>query len=121
MNTLIRPALYDSYHHIYVNKKENSPRQLYGVCGQICENTDYWCKERELPSSIAENDIIVVNNAGAYGFAMSFEYNGRMRPAEVLISGNKSTLIRKRETFNDIIKNIELSEAMRKSILDLSL
>ena len=104
MNTLVRPAMYGAYHHIRVNGREHEPRRKLGLCGQICENTDYWVKERELPEGIAEGDLIVVENAGAYGFGMSYQYNGRLRPAEVLVRGREHYLIRARETFDDMLR-----------------
>ena len=110
MNTLARPAMYGSYHHIYVDGKENDPREELGLCGQLCENTDYWVKDRPLPSTIEEGDIVVVENAGAYGYAMSYQYNGRLRPAEVLVNKDKHTLIRKREDFKDMIKDTSIPE-----------
>ena len=105
MNTLARPAMYGSYHHIYVDGKEQEPRAAIGLCGQLCENTDFWVKERERPASIAEGDLVVVENAGAYGFGMSYQYNGRLRPAEVLVNGEEATLIRTREDFDDMIRH----------------
>ena len=105
MNTLARPAMYGSYHHIYVDGKEQEPRAAIGLCGQLCENTDFWVKERELPASIAEGDLVVVENAGSYGFGMSYQYNGRLRPAEVLVNGEEATLIRTREDFDDMIRH----------------
>ena len=105
MNTLARPAMYGSYHHIYVDGKEQEPRAAIGLCGQLCENTDFWVKERELPASIAEGDLVVVENTGAYGFGMSYQYNGRLRPAEVLVNGEEATLIRTREDFDDMIRH----------------
>lgn len=105
MNTLARPAMYGSYHHIYVDGKEQDPRAMIGLCGQLCENTDFWVKERELPATIAEGDLVVVENAGAYGFGMSYQYNGRLRPAEVLVNGDEATLIRTREDFDDMIRH----------------
>ena len=105
MNTLARPAMYGSYHHIYVDGKENMPRKAIGLCGQLCENTDFWVKERQLPENIAEGDLVVVENAGAYGFGMSYQYNGRLRPAEVLVNGADASLIRAREDFDDMIRH----------------
>jgi diaminopimelate decarboxylase len=110
MNTLARPAMYGSYHHVYIDGKENDPREKVGMCGQLCENTDYWIKERELPETIEEGDLIVVENAGAYGYSMSYQYNGRLRPAEVLINGSDHALIRKREDFADMIKDTTVPE-----------
>ncbi len=105
MSTLARPAMYGSYHHIFVNGKENEPRAKVGLCGQLCENTDFWVKERDLPESICEGDLIMVENAGAYGFAMSYQYNGRLRPAEALVNGSDHYLIRQREGFEDMIRH----------------
>ena len=105
MNTLARPAMYGSYHHIYVNGKEDDKRETLGLCGQLCENTDFWVKERELPSTIAEGDLIIIENAGAYGFAMSYQYNGRLRPAEALVNGKDHYLIRERENFEDMVRH----------------
>lgn len=104
MNVLVRPAMYKSYHHIYVNGKENEPRKPVGMCGQLCENTDFWVRDRELPESVTVGDLIVIENAGAYGFGMSYQYNGRLRPAEVLVNGKSHALIRPRETFDDMIR-----------------
>ena len=114
MNVLCRPAMYGSYHHIYVDGKENHAREALGLCGQLCENTDFWVKERELPESIAEGDLIVVENAGAYGFGMSYQYNGRLRPAEVLVKDGESILIRKREEFEDMIRHTTVPEYLTK-------
>ena len=113
MNTLARPAMYGSYHHIYVDGKENEARKTIGLCGQLCENTDFWVKERELPASLTEGDLIVVENAGAYGFGMSYQYNGRLRPAEVLVNGAESTLIRAREEFDDMIRNTVVPDRLK--------
>ena len=114
MNTLARPAMYGAYHHIYIDGKEKDRREKVGLCGQLCENTDFWVKERELPSTIGEGDIVVVENAGAYGFAMSYQYNGRLRPAEVLVNGKEHYLIRKREEFEDMIRNTSVPEYLKR-------
>ena len=114
MNTLCRPVMYGSYHHIFVDGKENDSREKLALCGQLCENTDYWVKERDLPSTIVEGDLIVIENAGAYGFAMSYQYNGRLRPAEVLVKKSKHWLIRKRETYKDMVANTKVPRRLRK-------
>ncbi len=114
MNTLARPAMYGSYHHIYVDGKESHPRKALGLCGQLCENTDFWVRERELPEDTAEGDLVVVENAGAYGFGMSYQYNGRLRPAEVLVNGGNAMLIRERETFDDMIRHTIVPEYLKK-------
>jgi diaminopimelate decarboxylase len=110
MNVLARPAMYGAYHHIYVNGRENEQRIALGLCGQVCENTDFWVKERLLPRGLTLNDIIVVENAGAYGYAMSYQYNGRLRPTEVLVSGKQHWLIRQRETIDDLVRNVIVPE-----------
>jgi diaminopimelate decarboxylase len=113
MNTLARPAMYGAYHHIYVDGREEEPRRPVGLCGQICENTDYWVRDRELPTGLAVGDLIVVENAGAYGYAMSYQYNGRLRPAEVLVCKDKHYLIRERETFADLVRNVHVPTCLR--------
>ncbi len=110
MNTLARPAMYGAYHHIYVNGRENEPRQNLGLCGQVCENTDFWVRDRPLPQGISEGDLIVVENAGAYGYAMSYQYNGRLRPAEVLVNGKEHYQIRSRENIEDLVRNVTIPE-----------
>lgn len=113
MNTLARPAMYGSYHRIYFDGRESDKRIAAGLCGQLCENTDYWVKEREFPATVQEGDIVVVADAGAYGFGMSYQYNGRLRSAEVLVNGKETTLIRSRETFSDMIKGTHVPERLK--------
>jgi diaminopimelate decarboxylase len=103
MNTILRPALYGAYHHIYVaNRPTAEPDSSVTVTGQVCENTDVLAKDRKLPR-VEVGDVIVVMNAGAYGFAMSSQYNSRPRPAEVLVNDGHVETIRERETVNDLI------------------
>lgn len=99
MNILARPFIYGAYHHILVDGKENAEENIT-ITGQCCENADAWGQNRFLPK-MEVGDLIVVENAGAYGFTMSFPYNGRLRAAEVLVDGNQHRLIRKRETVED--------------------
>ncbi len=113
MNTLARPAMYGAYHHIYVDGREDGPRRAVGLCGQICENTDFWVKDRPLPAGIQVGDLVVVENAGAYGYVMSYAYNGRLRPAEVLVNGDRHWLIRERETFRDLIRGVHVPPHLR--------
>ena len=98
MNDLIRPALYQSYHHIIPEKipasRENIP---WDVVGPICETSDFFGKDRLLPASLHTGDLIAICSAGAYGFSMSSNYNGRGRSAEVLVQEKDHRLIRKRE------------------------
>jgi diaminopimelate decarboxylase len=107
-NVLIRPVMYDSHHDIEIYRESNMPSQKdekVDIVGNICETGDIIAKERKLPE-IFENDIIGVLDSGAYGYSMSSNYNGRLRPAEVLIDteGNPR-LIRRRDTFDDLVKN----------------
>lgn len=102
-NHLIRPMFYNAYHEIVnVTNPEGRPK-LYTVVGYICE-TDTFGWNRKL-SEVRTGDIVAFKNAGAYGFAMASNYNSRYRPAEVLIHQGKAYLIRKRESFQDILNN----------------
>ncbi len=112
MNVLARPAMYGAYHHIYVDGRESEPREPVGLCGQICENTDYWVRDRPLAKGIEVGDLVVIENAGAYGYAMSYQYNGRLRPAEVLVNGAEHTLIRPRETFEDMVRGVRIPQRL---------
>lgn len=105
LNHLIRPMLYDSYHHIENISNPNGRQRIYTVVGYICE-TDTFGWDRQL-NEVREGDILCFRNAGAYGFTMSSNYNARFRPAEVLIFEGKAHLIRKRESFEDLIRNEE--------------
>jgi len=112
-HTLIRPTLYGSYHHI-IPCKENKEAQLkkYDVAGPICESGDILGKEREL-KGIEEGDYLAILDAGAYGFTMSSPYNSRPRPAEVLINDGKPYLIRKEETFEDLLQHQKIPDHLK--------
>jgi diaminopimelate decarboxylase len=102
-NTLIRPTMYGSYHHIIVaNKIVATEEEKYDVAGPICESGDLLAKERLLPK-IEEGDILAILNAGAYGFSMSSQYNARPRAAEVMVKNGKYKLIREREQLDDLM------------------
>ena len=103
LNHLIRPMLYNSYHHMLNVSNPEGKLRLYTVVGYICE-TDTFGWDRKL-SEVREGDVIAFQNAGAYGFTMSSNYNSRFRPAEVLVHKGKDYLIRQRETLDDILKN----------------
>lgn len=104
-NTLIRPAMYDSYHPMLVaNRLETAEKEKCDIAGPICESGDLLAKERQLPK-IREGDLLAVLNAGAYGFAMSSQYNARPRAAEVLVNNARYKLVREREDFDDLIIN----------------
>ncbi|MEZ4793060.1 MAG: diaminopimelate decarboxylase [Gelidibacter sp.] len=102
-NHLIRPMLYGSQHEIVNISNSKGRERFYSVVGYICE-TDTFANNRRI-NEITEGDILCFKNAGAYCFTMSSNYNSRYRPAEVLWHKNQAHLIRKRETFDDIIKN----------------
>lgn len=106
MSQLIRPALYGAYHRIVPlgDAARGTPR-VTEITGQICENTDRLARNRELPELHA-GDLVAIMDAGAYGFSLASQYNGRPLPAEVLVDGEKTHLIRERETLVDLSKNI---------------
>jgi diaminopimelate decarboxylase len=102
-NHLVRPMMYDSYHHIHNITNPLGRERYYSVVGYICE-TDTFGTNRRI-SEIKEGDILCFNNAGAYCFSMASNYNSRYRPAEVLVYDGKDYLIRKEESFEDLLKN----------------
>ena len=96
---LMRPAMYGAYHHITVVGKENEPcDHTYDVTGSLCENNDKFAIDRQLPK-IDMGDLLVIHDTGAHGFSMGYNYNGRLRSAEVLLKEDGGTqLIRRAET-----------------------
>jgi diaminopimelate decarboxylase len=115
MNDLIRPALYDAFHFIwpakvkekFVPRKRTKDLHLSGteavdVVGPVCEPADFFAKDRRLPP-VKRGDLISIFTAGAYGFSMSSNYNARPRAAEVLVDGDRFSIIKKRETYEDLI------------------
>jgi len=104
-NTLIRPTMYGSYHHIIVcNNNSKEKTHKYDVVGPICESGDVLGKDRELPE-LFEGDYLAILDAGAYGYTMSSPYNSRPQPAEILINNGDSYLVRKAETYDDLLNN----------------
>ncbi|MBR9859520.1 diaminopimelate decarboxylase [bacterium] len=107
-NHLIRPMLYDAYHHITNLSNPKGNKRIYSVVGYICES-DTLGYDRKL-NEVRVGDILALHNAGAYGFSMTSNYNSRLRPAEVLIRDGEAHLIRKREVLEDLLANqIDLS------------
>ena len=101
MNDLQRPALYDAWHEIIpVQLHGGHTARIYDVVGPVCETGDFLGKRREL--EIAEGDLLAVRSAGAYGFTMSSNYNSRPRAAEVMVDGDRFSIIRERETIEDL-------------------
>jgi diaminopimelate decarboxylase len=102
-NHLIRPMMYDAYHHIEnISNPDGTPR-IYNVVGNICE-TDTFAWDRTLPE-VREGDYLTFFNAGAYGFEMSSNFNSRLKPAEILVEDGKDRVIRKRDVFEDLLRN----------------
>ncbi len=102
-NHLIRPMMYDAYHHIEnLSNPDGTPR-IYTVVGNICE-TDTFAWDRTLPE-VREGDLLIMKNAGAYGFEMSSNFNSRLKPAEVMVKNDEVVLIRKRDTMDDLLRN----------------
>jgi diaminopimelate decarboxylase len=105
MNDLIRPALYQSYHEIVpVREPYDKAREAVDVVGPVCESGDFFAQDRELPP-VSEGDLLALMSAGAYGFAMASNYNSRPLPAEVLVEGDRCSLIRRRQTIEDLVRD----------------
>jgi diaminopimelate decarboxylase len=103
LNHLIRPMMYDAYHHVVNVSNLQAKEKVYTVTGYICE-TDTFANDRLL-HEIREGDYLVFYNAGAYGFEMSSNYNSRFKPAEILVKDGEALLIRRKEEFEDLLKN----------------
>lgn len=101
MNDLVRPALYDSFHRIGEITAHDRPPVKVDVVGPICESSDFLARDRELPG-MEQGEYLAVYSAGAYGFAMSSNYNSRPRAAEILVDGSQARVIRRRETYADL-------------------
>jgi diaminopimelate decarboxylase len=105
MNDLIRPALYQSYHEIVpVREPNDKARESVDIVGPICESGDFFAQDRELPP-VSEGDLLALMSAGAYGFGMASNYNSRPLPAEVLVQGDQFSLIRRRQTIEDLVRD----------------
>ena len=107
MSELIRPTLYDANHPILLVQQpaENHDQITIDVVGPICETGDFLAQQRPLPP-IKQGDYLAIGQAGAYGFAMSSNYNGRLKPAEILINSDQVTVIRPRQTYDDLIPQV---------------
>lgn len=107
MNDLLRPSHYSSFHRVEVAERRDSPRVApVDVVGPICESGDFLALDREMPLP-DQGELLAIHTVGAYGFAMASTYNARPRPAEVLVAGEDSRLIRKRETYADLVRGEE--------------
>jgi diaminopimelate decarboxylase len=109
MNDLLRPALYQAWMDIVpVNTNGSAEKANYDIVGPVCETGDWIGRDREL--AIAAGDVLAVRTAGAYGFVMSSNYNTRGRAAEIMVDGARATVVRERETFEDLIAGERLLE-----------
>ncbi len=108
MNDLVRPSLYGAHHEIVPATPRKSSAEAPGgvmdVVGPVCETGDFFARERDLPP-VAPGDLLAILDAGAYGMSLSSNYNTRGRAAEVLVDGKKARLVRRRETFEDLIRS----------------
>jgi len=104
MNDLLRPSLYNAYHKIEAITQNNTEKKKVDIVGPVCESGDFFAKDYKLPE-LNHNDLLVIHSAGAYGFGMGSNYNTRGRSAEVAVCDGSVKLIRKRESFEDIIAN----------------
>lgn len=111
MANLMRPALYGSYHHMTVMGKENLPLDhVYDVTGSLCENNDKFAVDRNLPK-IDIGDVLVMHDAGAHGHAMGFNYNGKLRSAELLLTSDGGVaMIRRAETLADYFSTLQFEK-----------
>ena len=109
MNDLIRPSLYQSYHQaVLIEDNSKGINDTWDIVGPVCESTDFLAKDRNL--TLEKGDYIAIMTAGAYGFVLSSNYNSRPRVPEIMVSGNKHSTIRKRETIDSLYENESLFE-----------
>jgi diaminopimelate decarboxylase len=110
MADLMRPGMYGAYHHISVMGKEEAPRDhIYDVVGSLCENNDKFAIDRSLPQ-IDQGDVLIIHDSGAHGRAMGFNYNGKLRPPELLLtSDGRVEQIRRAETLEDYFATLDFS------------
>jgi len=102
-NTLLRPSMYGSYHHIVIADRPDAENtQEIDIAGNICESGDLFARDRPMPE-IKEGDVLAIFNAGAYAFSMSSQYNSRPKTMEVLVNNGESEIVRERETFADVL------------------
>ena len=109
MNDLIRPALYQSYHEIVPVNQDRSQKSTASparidIVGPVCESGDFFALDREM-AELHEDDLMAIMSAGAYGFVMASNYNSRLLPAEALVQGDRVTLIRRRQTWDDLVRD----------------
>jgi diaminopimelate decarboxylase len=113
MSNLMRPGMYGAYHHITIlgkdnceKGKDNCEKGKANVVGTLCENNDWFAKDRELPKANV-GDIFIIHDCGAHAQSMGFQYNGKLRAPEILYKEGSIQMIRRRETFEDYIGTIQ--------------
>ncbi|MDL2246235.1 diaminopimelate decarboxylase [Methanobrevibacter sp. OttesenSCG-928-K11] len=112
-NTLLRPAMYDSYHHIVVaNKMNEENTEEVDIAGNVCESGDLFARDRPMPK-IDEGDTLAILNAGAYSFTMASNYNTRPLPKEVLVSNGETIVVREEQTYDDIFEKQTMPEHLK--------
>ena len=111
---LMRPAMYGAYHHIVVAGKENAPcTEVYDVVGSLCENNDKFAIDRKLPK-IDMGDLIIIQDTGAHGFSMGYNYNGKLKSAEIMLCADGSVkMIRRAETVSDYFATLDVDDCMK--------
>jgi diaminopimelate decarboxylase len=111
MSSLMRPGMYDAYHHVdVIGRQGKASSEVYDVVGSLCENNDKFAVQRSLPA-IHEGDLLAIHDTGAHGHAMGFQYNGRLRPKELLLRTDGSVeLIRRAETNADYFQTLHFKE-----------
>jgi len=122
MSNLMRPGMYDAYHHISVPRLEHSNETIKAnVVGTLCENNDWFCKQRKLPKGILKGDLFVIHDCGAHAFSMGFNYNSKLRSCELLKTFEGIQLIRDRETFTSLFGNTRLYNENNPSSFDCNM
>lgn len=113
-NTLVRPAMYGSYHRIrIVGREKTKATETYDIAGNVCETGDVFAKDRKMPK-LRENDLIAILDAGAYGFSMASQYNSQPLPMEVLVRGKRVDVIRERSVLQDLYLHQKIPADLRK-------
>ncbi len=113
MNDLLRPSFYGSYHQVLPVRKRKRETIVANIVGPICESGDFLVKNREIPS-FKRGDLVAIMSAGAYGFTMSSNYNSRPRASELLVSGSLASVIKERETWDDLTKGETIPEFLMR-------
>jgi diaminopimelate decarboxylase len=104
MNDLMRPSLYGAHHEIVpiILNTQSTEREKFDIVGPVCENGDFFARNREMPA-VAEDGLLAILDAGAYGMSLASNYNSRCRAAELLVDGNSAKVTRRRESIGDLL------------------